>query len=54
MNGLFIEAKHEKTAEEKQRIAEQLLAKNAHGNQAYLQKTGKVKREKRMVKNKKK
>ena len=36
------ETKKRMTAEEKQRIAEKLLAQKAHGYQAYLQKVGKV------------
>lgn len=42
------------TAEEKQRVAEQLLAQKAHGYQVYLQKVSKVGKGKRVLKIKKK
>ena len=42
------------TAEEKQRIAEKLLAQKAHGYQVYLQKVGKVDKSKRKMRRKKK
>lgn len=42
------------TAEEKQRIAEKLLAQKAHGYQVYLQKVGKAGKSKRMTRRKKK
>lgn len=48
------ETKKRMTAEEKQRIAEKLLAQKAHGYQVYLQKTGKTEKSKGMVRMRKK
>ena len=42
------------TAEEKQKVAEKLLAQKAHGYQVYLQKIGKAGKGKKIGKNKKK
>ena len=48
------ETKKRMTAEEKQKIAEKLLAQKARGYQVYLQKTSKIEKNKRTINPKKK